>query len=228
MEPLLYRKLCLRCLRPSKLCYCKFLNPFDPLIKFVILIHPIERKRRIATGRMSHLSLLNSHLIDGESFGEDKRVNTLLHLPNHKPVILYPGENSINLSTAKEEVVETLFPSGVTPLIFVIDGTWNNARRMFNRSPNLKDLPKISFNVTKESNFRVRKQPKQGFLSTIEAIHQTVDLLGPHVGFDVSTKKHDALLSVFDGMVDMQMEYIKNSDGTRHPKKRVRAGLPPL
>jgi DTW domain-containing protein YfiP len=51
-----FRKICLTCRQPDFSCFCEWLRPFDPKIDFIILTHPIEQQRRIATGRMSHLS----------------------------------------------------------------------------------------------------------------------------------------------------------------------------
>lgn len=63
-----YRNLCTICLQPDFGCYCQILQPIDCVINFVILIHPIEAKRRIATGRMAHLCLKDSHLIKGINY----------------------------------------------------------------------------------------------------------------------------------------------------------------
>ena len=62
-----YRILCTKCIQPDFSCYCKTIQPINCPINFVILIHPIEAKRRIATGRMSHLCLKGSHLIKGQN-----------------------------------------------------------------------------------------------------------------------------------------------------------------
>ena len=40
------REYCPQCLFTKKTCYCSKLRPFDPHIKFVILIHQIEIERK--------------------------------------------------------------------------------------------------------------------------------------------------------------------------------------
>ena len=47
---------------------------------------------------------------------------------------------------------------------------------------NLGPLPRISFDPGEPSRFRGRKQPKPECLSTIEAIHRTIDLLPADAG----------------------------------------------
>lgn len=207
-----YRDLCKTCTQPDFGCYCSHVHPFDAQINFAILIHPIEVKRRIATGRMSHLCLKGSYLIKGQNYTEDTLVNELIQDSNYHSVILYPGPTSQNLSLLFNKEKESLFPKNKKLRIFVIDGTWATARKMIRQSENLKTLPRICFSPAKPSNFRVRKQPHPNCYSTIEAIHQTIELIGDSQGFPTLTRKHDKLLHVFDYMVERQLGFIRESN----------------
>jgi DTW domain-containing protein YfiP len=206
-----YRNLCVVCLQPEFGCYCQDLKRFNPLVKFVILIHPIEVKRRIATGRMSHLCLENSVLIKGQDFSQNSQVNEILESSTYHPVVLYPGPKALNLSRVSETERKQILRSDRTLVVFVIDGTWATARRMIRQSQNLNQLPRICFTPPGLSQFRVRKQPAPECLSTIEAIHHVIELLGPHVGFDIEAREHDQLLFVFNKMVQRQLAFIQES-----------------
>lgn len=214
-----YRTLCTQCFQPSFGCYCQNVRSFDPKIEFVILIHPIEARRRIATGRMSHLCLQNSHLIMGQNYSENTKVNLLLEDPQYQPMILYPGANSFNLTEKSTEDIADLFQPNKKLLLFVIDGTWATARKMMRQSHNLHTLPKICFTPSHPSNFQVRKQPAPGCYSTIEAIHQTIELLGDQFGFETKMRQHDHLLDVFDQMVQRQLEFIKKAVLSNDPSR---------
>ena len=96
-----YRTLCTTCIQPQFCCYCSQVQAFDSKINFVVLIHPIEVKRRIATGRMSHLTLKNSHLIQGQDYTLNSDVNHLIDDPDYYSVILYPVSLSKNVSLLK-------------------------------------------------------------------------------------------------------------------------------
>lgn len=207
-----YRELCTTCLQPGFSCYCAHVQRFDPQINFVILIHPIEVKRRIATGRMSHLCLENSHLIMGQDYSLNKDVNELINDSDYHSVILYPGVKSKNLTPLSEVEREAIFPEDKKLRIFVIDGTWATAKKMVRQSGNLASLPRICFSPEKPSTFRVRKQPNAACYSTIEAIHHTIELVGTSQGFDVKTREHDKLLHVFDSMVERQLEFIRKAE----------------
>jgi DTW domain-containing protein YfiP len=206
------RGFCLRCHRSPLTCQCKNILSFDPKIRFVILIHVREAQKRIATGRLAHLCLENSLLLPGYDYSDHKELNALLADPQYHPVILYPGPGSLNLNQVE---VKAIFPPGKKPLLFVIDGTWTTARKTLQRSKNLQKIPKICFTPKSISKFHVlRRQPEAHFFSTIEAIHETIELLAPAVGFDTSQKKHDILLQVFYRMVEQQLEL------SRGPKRK--------
>ncbi len=207
----LARSLCSTCLQPDQGCYCSYVKRFDPGMEFVILIHPIEVRRRIATGRMSSLCLQNSYLISGEDYSMNQQVKQLIADPGFYSVILYPGANSDNLSPMTSQQRQDLFPHTKKLRIFVIDGTWATAKKMIRKSTNIQNLPKICFSPEKPSNFRVRRQPNANCFSTIEAIHQSIELLGQVSGYDLTSRQHDNLLHVFDKMVERQLEYVQNS-----------------
>lgn len=201
-----YRNLCTTCLQPDFGCYCQVIKPIDCAINFVILIHPIEAKRRIATGRMSHLCLNDSYLLKGINYTQNDELNALIADPEYHTVILYPGPQAVNVSSLSLQQREEKFLKEKKLRILVIDGTWATARKMLNQSENLKELPRICFSPAKPSNFRVRKQPKDFCYSTIEAIHHTIDLFH---GDSAAPRKHDHLLEVFDTMVEKQLSFIK-------------------
>jgi len=91
----------------------------------------------------------------------------------------------------------------------VIDGTWATARQMMRQSQNLQQVQRVCFNPKTKSNFRVRKQPDAHCLSTIEAIHEFIEVASDFFAFDKSTRSHDALLKTFDAMVEKQIECAK-------------------
>ncbi len=211
-----FREMCLDCRQPEFNCYCDHVKSFDPGVKFVILTHPIEVRRRIATGRMSHLCLKNSELIVGHDYSNNQKVNSILENPDLYSVILYPGRHSLNISKWSAEEKKNLIPTDKKLAIFVIDGTWNTARKMMYLSKNLKSLSQICFTPERLSTFRVRKQPAPECVSTIEAIHQCIELLG------TENREHDKLLEVFDQLVEQQLIFVERAN-SRHSKRTRRS-----
>lgn len=208
---------CLNCFQPEFSCYCARLRPFTPPIEYVILIHPIEASRRVATGRMSHLCMKGSRLIRGHDFTHNAQINELLADPSKDCHLLYPGIRSKNLTPMGLEQRRQVFAPGKTPVLFVIDGTWGTAKRMVNGSENLFRMPRVMFTPVVASRFRVRKQPKPHCVSTIEAIHHSIDLIGPAFGADMVARPHDHLLEMFDSLVEQQIQ-LSQQRNHRHRK----------
>ncbi|CAN5662959.1 hypothetical protein BH10BDE1_BH10BDE1_15390 [soil metagenome] len=211
------RQFCWSCRQPGDACYCSRLRPFDAQIEFVVLIHKIEARRRIATGRMSSLLLKRSTLIEGDQFDSHPKVNELIARDGVHPVVLYPGPGSIDLTYTPRDELKRLAPEGQRLLVFVIDGTWATARRTMRLSKNLSRLPRVCFSPRRESQFKVRKQPAAHCLSTLEAIHETIELLGDTQGFDTASREHDHMLDIFSFMVERQRLFVpkEHRDGTR-------------
>jgi DTW domain-containing protein YfiP len=181
-----------------KHCLCSSIKPFETKARFVILIHPKElKKEKAATGRLTKLSLKNSELIDGVDFTDDRRVNQLIQDPKYFPMLLYPGDESYNLS-------EGIFPKEIlqdkTLLIFIIDGTWACAKKMMRLSTNLHSLPRLSFTNNQPSEFLIKHQPHPSCLSTIESTSFLIDELN-RVGLE-QTSEQAQMLVVFREMID--------------------------
>lgn len=140
-----HRELCRRCMQPQFGCYCQHIQSFDPQIKFLILIHPIEVRRRIATGRMAHLCLENSELIAGQDYTHNQRLNTLLEDNRYSPIVLYPGPRSVDITHSTVDEKLALFTKNKIPMIIVIDGTWTTAKKMIGKSKNIISLPRLCF-----------------------------------------------------------------------------------
>lgn len=212
---------CMHCRQRAKNCYCGFIQRFDPKIKFVILAHAKEAKRHIASGRLTQLCLENSEFIRGHDYRHKIRVNEILRNPEYHCVLLYPGIKARNLTSVPESERAQLFPRGKQLVIFVLDGTWVTASKMLKVSQNLHLLPQVSFDPPGPSRFRVRLQPNDKCLSTIEAVHHLIEIVGKCQGFATERRSHDILLEAFDQMVERQLTYMKNISSV-NPYRRAR------
>jgi DTW domain-containing protein YfiP len=202
-----FRAWCARCRRPSVTCYCALLEPFDSMPRFVILSQPRETKHRLGTGRMAHLGLANSLWYEGVDFSQHPHVNRQIADPAHAPMLLYPGRHAVNLSKLNALERRSLTPEPRNPLVFVLDGTWKSVRKMLHLSGNLRRLPTICFEPPTPSAYGFRREPRPECYSTIEAIHQVIELFnGPDIE-DGSVRRHDRLLKAFHFMVATQLAY---------------------
>lgn len=203
-----YRLFCCRCRRPRSGCYCSLIAPFESDPRFIILSQPREAKHRLGTGRMAHLCLANSLLFEGVDFSADKRVNREIDDPANCPVLLHLSSSSINLSRLPWSQRQSLFSSNRKPVVLVLDGTWKSVRKMIRVSENLAGLPMIRFDPPTPSAYRIRREPRPQCYSTIEAIHQVIELFTPRLDHQApSLQPQDNLLAVFRSVIERQLTF---------------------
>ena len=169
---------------------------------FVLLMHPKEFKHEKAnTGRLTHLCLSNSEIICGIEFGENARVRHLIRDEGNFPVLLYPGEKALNLSDGSMRMEDL---EGRRLVVFLLDATWACARKMLKLNPELQALPRLMFVPSAPSRYRIKQQPQEGCLSTIETVHEMLMAL-EKTGMD-HYPQPDQLLDVFRRMQDFQIK----------------------
>jgi DTW domain-containing protein YfiP len=204
------RERCFTCKLPFTICYCRLVKPFTAPALFVILIHRNESRRSVATGRMAHLCIKNSRLFEGTNFTHHEGVNEILANPKFHPVVLYPGQGSVDVTEGINS------PALIDPtkqlVVFLIDGTWSHARRIWRLSRNLHRLGQVRFTPTTPSRFKVRRQPRSYCYSTIEAIHFMIDRLP---AANLESRPHQNLIEVFDFLVARQVRYAQDFGPTR-------------
>ena len=207
--------MCLTCRRRLLTCVCEHLRPFNTVSRFVILMHPMEfRKEKVGTGRFSHLILKNSEIIVDVGFDQNERFLKVLEDQNYQTVILYPGDETVDLSNS-----ESKNKLGDKPLQFiVIDGTWPCAKKMMKLTTKLHRLPRVSFDTKRISEFHVKHQPLPGCLSTVESIHQVlVDLV--KLGKEATAGQEENLMDVFRKTVEQQMALAQDPNRQSYRKK---------
>ncbi len=201
------RAMCLRCLRPASACYCAALPTLETRSRVVILQHPRERTTAIGTARMASLCLPQARLHVGVDWTHHGPLAEALASATHPPILLYPGPD------AKDILAEP--PAGPVTLV-VVDGTWSQAKVVVRDNPVLAALPRYAFRAPAPSEYRIRREPSDAYVSTIEAL---MHVLGALEG---DPAKFRALLAPFRAMVDTQL-----ASQARCARGRVRHPRPP-
>ena len=177
--------------------------------RVVFLQHPRERRKSIGTARMAHLALENSELRDGVSFENDTRVRALVGTPG--VALLFPGEGAESLDVWQAR--------GLTTLV-VVDGTWPQARKIVKDNPLLASLPRVGFVPRRPSNYRIRKEPAEHCVSTVEAVVEVLALV------EGDEARFEPLLAAFAKMIDQQIDSQAARVGPPRNLHRKRKGLP--
>jgi DTW domain-containing protein YfiP len=199
------RAVCMRCRRPEIVCYCKHLGSFPTKTRVVLLQHPRERDMAIGTARMASLCLPNSELHVGVRWQGSTELARVLSDPERPAALLSPGPGAIDVSREP--------PRGPVTLV-VVDGTWWQTKKIVKENPELAALPRYAFTPEAPSEYRIRREPRDDYVSTIEALAAVLSVLEgkPH-GFD-------ELLVPFRAMVDMQIAWAERPHArSRHARK---------
>ncbi len=199
------RQECARCRRPSVVCYCPHLPTLDTKNRVLVLQHPRERDKAVGTAHMASLCLPNSHVAVGVDFSGYGQVHSWLNDPQYPPILLFPSEDAEDLGRAPPEHPVTLV---------VIDGTWHQARALVRKNRELLSMPRYGFRPERPSEYRIRREPREDYVSTIEAMSLALGAL------ERDPARFEALLVPFRAMVDMQIAYAEKSKGPRRRAAR--------
>lgn len=211
------RETCYRCFWPKAHCWCATIEPLRTRTRFVLLMHPKEWKReKAATGRLTHLCLADSEAHMALACDEHPAVQAILRDPASCPVLLYPGVGARNLSRGEFTAADL---GGRRLVVFLLDATWGRARKMLKLSPRLQELPRIAFTATAPSRYVIKRQPQEGCLSTLEAVHETLLALD-RCGLD-RYERPDLLLATFDRMQQFHLDCARDPARADHRHHRT-------
>ena len=180
---------CFQCFRPSVDCFCDSIPKINNRTRITILQHARERKHPFNTARIVKQALRSSDLIHGNR----ARLSQIPIELTANSGLLYPSADSKPFDR---------LPINQRPdHLILIDGTWAQAKTMLRDLPQLHSIPHYRLAPTKPGNYRIRLEPDDHSLSTLEATVAALKSLEPE------TPDLDRLLSVFDQMVDRQLAH---------------------
>ena len=205
------RVVCLRCRRPEVVCYCAHVPRLPTRTRVLLLQHIRERRVGIGTARMAHLALPSSVLRVGIDFSDDPVVAEVLEgsAPSY---LLFPSDDA-------RDVRELAGQAPIT--LVVVDGTWSQARTLVRINPKLAALPRVAFTPRRPSEYRIRREPADHCVSTIEALAEVLNILEPQ------DRPFDPLLNPFRVMVDRQARFAVEMNESRHTRRRRRVRAEP-
>ncbi len=192
---------CYGCFRPIVDCYCASIPVIENRTKVLILQHMRERFHPFNTARIVRKSLVNSRLISAPTADWSR---SLTFEPGTG--LLYPSADS--------RLISDLSADERPRQLVILDGTWHHAKTLMRGIATLRQLPCYRLAPTAPSRYRIRREPRVEFLSTLEATIAALRVLEPEtVGFE-------QLMSVFESMVDRQLARPKVESGWRRKRQR--------
>jgi DTW domain-containing protein YfiP len=146
----------------------------------------------------------------------DPALLALLADPQWQPVVVFPGEYA-----APGRVVTAVAPAagaGRRPLFILLDATWNEARKMFRKSPYLDRFPVLSLQPDEVSRYTLRRSRRDDHFCTSEVAALCLDLAGEAR----AAQALGAWLDVFTHhYVQARNQLPADSDGPAHQRLRA-------
>ncbi|MCW8933666.1 MAG: DTW domain-containing protein [Gammaproteobacteria bacterium] len=124
-------------------------------MQIILLTHSREVSKKTNTGQLVQQSIPQTLTIIWQRTHPDKKLLRLIESGN--TALVYPSEEKDN-SVAHYEFENFI----------LIDSTWQEARKIYNRSPYLQKLPKIELLSDSQSKYTLRRNQLVGGLCTAE------------------------------------------------------------
>ena len=207
--------MCFRCMRPARVCWCAKVPSIETKTPVLFLQHPREEFMPIGTARMASMCLTSSQLVVGTEVDDHPAVRALLDDLTRTPILLWPGPGARDLALEP--------PTGPCTLV-VVDGTWALAKKLVRVNPRIAALPRYALTPTRPSEYRIRREPAENCVSTIEAVIEAMSLLeGDRAAFE-------PMMEPFRAMIDAQLEHEAEAEAagrsSRHRRARPRRPRP--
>lgn len=206
------RSECYRCLKPAVSCVCDTLPRVNNQTSVLILQHPRERFHALNTVRLARLALANIDVV----------IDPIFHDPRPNPKQLVKDRAGVLFPKSDATHIETLTEADIPRQLIVLDGTWHQAKMLYRANDWLMDLPHYQLIPTTPSNYRLRREPKENYTSTLEALLQALRFLEPQ------TQGFDELLQAFDRMIDTQIDAGKVKRPRYRKQRAISSRTPPL
>ena len=125
----------------------------------------------------------------------DPALLTLLSDPQWQAYVVFPGEYAApeRVVTSVQRPVAPCAATDKRALFILLDGTWAEARKMFNRSPYLATLPVLSLQPDHKSEYKLRRSRRDDHFCTSEVAAICLALAGE----DLVAQTLAAYLDVF-------------------------------
>ncbi|MBV1839217.1 tRNA-uridine aminocarboxypropyltransferase [Photobacterium ganghwense] len=143
-------------------CICHTEPTLGCTVPFLLLTHPNELGKTTNTGQLMTRTLPDCQRLIWDRVNPPQALLEQIADPRYQPWLLFPGDDTTPASPFQAQ-------PGKTPLIIILDATWQEARKMVRRSPWLAALPRLALVPQADSAYALRRNQQPGNLCTCEA-----------------------------------------------------------
>ena len=172
---------CAGCRLFANYCICALRPVADSRVGVCLLMGDIEAIKPSNTGWLIADLVADTWAFQWSRTVIDPALIALLNDPKWQPYVVFPAEFAEPSRVMGELLPSTPLKAGQVakrPLFVLLDGTWSEARKMFNKSRYLDAFPVLSLHPERVSNYRLRRSSRGDHFCTAEVGALCLDLLG--------------------------------------------------
>jgi len=158
---------CPRCRMHQSLCVCALIPRVETRTRLTLIIHRYEDRKPTNTGRLATECLPNSQVCVRGHLGAPADASVFTE--GYRPILLFPSDDARPL---------TEFVEGDLPVELVVpDGNWRQASKVRARVSGMSQVPCAILPPGPPTLYRLRSEPHEGGLATMEAIARALGIL---------------------------------------------------
>lgn len=174
-------------------CVCPDLPKIALDIHIALLMHENELSRDTNTGQWLLKSMSTSSQHTWQRKSPPSELLKLLQDERYSPALLFPSEESVAVSQIKHQATM----QSKTPLFIILDGTWQEAKKMLRKSPWLAGIPLAHITPSHTSVYQLRRNQSEGHLCTLEVAAEVIRELGEEQQANTLTAFLEHYMQVF-------------------------------
>jgi len=162
--------VCRHCRMFEAHCLCAQMPQMDLSTRVVLYIQKGELNKWTNTGFLAHRVLSNSSLIIRGEKGRPSPSSEEWHqIAGDNAYVLFPDANA--------QLLDPSWTSGQKLTLICPDGHWGQAKKMIQREPFLRSLPRVRLPDQLSSHYHLRRRPLEGTVCTYEAIMEALGII---------------------------------------------------
>jgi DTW domain-containing protein YfiP len=170
MRRILAAHRCPGCEIRRSLCFCDQIPQIRLHTRLIVLMHTSEEVLPSNTARVAAKALINSEVRINGRKGDRLSLEGLV-VPGRQSLLLYPSSCARELTTEFVSAIQGPFN------LIVPDGKWRQTQKFTRRESALAGIPRVKLPPGPPSEYRLRNQPNDRSLCTLEAIARAVGVL---------------------------------------------------
>ena len=155
-------------------CICPQIPTLESSVNIALLTHENELKRDTNTGKLLQQTLPNCQSYVWQRKSAPAKLMAMIQDDTVQALLLFPSEQSVDVS----EITEVCPVENQKLLFIVLDGTWQEAKKMMNKSPWLQSIPQVHLTPSLDSAYTLRRNQDSGHLCTCEVGSLLLSQLG--------------------------------------------------